>query len=181
MGSSSLCINYKTFSLGVIALKFIRVLDEKFEEYFLIYSLIFTVSIIFLQVIMRYIFKNSLAWSEELARYIFLWQIWVGASYAAKKSKHLRVGIISSYLSDKGKIVVEIIVLVLWIGFSIFLTTKSGELTSVLFARKQLSPAIRLPMGYAYASVPVGCGLMAIRLLQRLYSNIKTFTAKGVN
>lgn len=161
-------------------LKLLKALDEKLEEYFLIYSLIFTVAIIFLQVVMRYVFKNSLSWSEELARYIFLWQIWVGASYAVKKSKHLRVGIINSYLSKKGKMIVEIVVIILWICFSMFLTTKSAELTSVLFSRNQLSPAMRLPMGYAYASVPVGCTLMTLRLLQRLHLNIKDMIAKEV-
>ncbi|WP_106406512.1 TRAP transporter small permease [Paramaledivibacter caminithermalis] len=164
----------------MVLLKLFKILDEKLEEVFLIYSLIFTVAIIFLQVVMRYVFKNSLSWSEELARYIFLWQIWVGASYAVKKSKHLRVGIINSYISEKGKIIVEILVIILWICFSVFLTTKSAELTGLLFKRNQLSPAMRMPMGYAYASVPVGCGLMTLRLLQRAYINIKTMSAKEV-
>ena len=53
---------------------------NKIEEYFLVYSLILMVALVFIQVIMRYIFNNSLSWSEELVRYIFIWQIWLGAS-----------------------------------------------------------------------------------------------------
>ena len=54
------------------------------EEYLLVGSLAFNVVLVFFQVVMRYVFQNSLSWSEELARYIFLWQTWVGASYAVE-------------------------------------------------------------------------------------------------
>ena len=52
------------------------------EEYLLVVSLVINVLLVFLQVIMRTVFKNSLTWSEELSRYIFIWQIWLGASIA---------------------------------------------------------------------------------------------------
>ena len=54
------------------------------EEYLLVVSLVINVLLVFLQVIMRTVFKNSLTWSEELSRYIFIWQIWLGASIALK-------------------------------------------------------------------------------------------------
>lgn len=127
---------------------------------------------------MRYVFKSSLTWSEELARYIFLWQIWVGAAYAAKESQHLRIEVLKKRLSDRGKDILDIIVIMIWTAFSIFLATRSGQLTSILFSRGQLSPAMRIPMGYAYASVPVGCGLMAFRLLQNLYKKIADLNGK---
>lgn len=152
---------------------FLKALDEKFEEYFLVGSLIFNLVLIFIQVIMRYIFKSSLSWSEELGRYIFLWQIWIGASYAVKKSKHLRIEVLKKHLSPKGQVKLDLVAIIIWAAFSLFLTTKSAELTSILISRGQLSPAMRLPMGYAYASVPVGCGLMTIRLVQEIYEKIK--------
>ena len=62
--------------------KILSLIEEKLEEYFLVISMIAMVVIIFLQVVMRYVFNNSLTWSEEIARYIFLWQIWIGVSYA---------------------------------------------------------------------------------------------------
>ena len=40
------------------------------EEYLLVVSLVINVLLVFLQVIMRTVFKNSLTWSEELSRYI---------------------------------------------------------------------------------------------------------------
>lgn len=155
-------------------MKFLKFLDEKLEEYFLVASLFFTVGLIFIQVIMRYVFSSSLSWSEELARYIFLWQIWVGASFAVKCSKHIRVEVFKNLFSAKYQRIIDYTAIILWICFSFFLTYKGAELTKILLIRGQLSPAMRIPMGYAYASVPVGCGLMTFRLIQQF---IRDFTS----
>ena len=63
-------------------------ITDHLEEYILIGSLFVSVALVFVQIVMRYAFKNSIFWSEELVRYIFLWQIWLGASYATKENKH---------------------------------------------------------------------------------------------
>ncbi|MGM0397099.1 MAG: TRAP transporter small permease [Bacillota bacterium] len=152
----------------------IRWLDKYFEEAVLVSSLVVTVSLIFMQVIMRYVFSNSLSWSEELARYIFLYQIWLGASYATKKNAHLRIEILKSKFYGRKKTYFETIVLLIWLAFTVFLTLESFNLTRMIFIRGQLSPALRMPMGFAYASVPIGAGLMSLRLVQNIISGIKS-------
>ena len=138
---------------------------DHLEEYFLISSLMVSVALVFLQVTMRYVFRNSLSWSEELARYLFLWQIWVGASFAVKEHRHLRIEVLRDCFRGRARQGFELAVLLVWFGFSLFLALKGFELARMLFQRGQVSPAMQIPMAYAYASVPVGCGLMAVRLL----------------
>lgn len=149
----------------------------KWEEYLLVTSLAVNVILVFAQVIMRYVFRYSLSWTEELARYIFVWQIWLGASLGVKYRKHIRVELINSLLSVKWRQRIEIVVLVLWLIMTMFLSINGQYLVELLLARKQLSPALRLPMGYMYASVPVGCFIMSLRLLQELFKQIRP-TAK---
>ena len=143
--------------------------------------MMFSVALVFLQVIMRYVFSSSLSWSEELARYLFLWQIWLGASYAVKERKHLRIEAVQSMIkSVRGKIRFELVALFLWLVFSIFMVYKGGELVKLLFVRGQVSPAMRVPMAYAYASVPVGCLLMSIRLIAEIRTMFKEYlSAEG--
>ena len=43
------------------------------------------------QVIMRYVFHSSLGWSEELARYMFVWLVFIGISYGAKVMRHIKI------------------------------------------------------------------------------------------
>jgi TRAP-type C4-dicarboxylate transport system permease small subunit len=157
----------------------LKKLWDNIEEYLLVYSLMFSVGLIFIQVVMRYIFHSSLSWSEELARYLFLWQIWLGASYAVKAHRHLRIEMIQGFIKDPfKKKIFELFALSLWLGFSIFLAYEGSSLTSLLFERGQVSPAMRLPMAYAYASVPVGCALMSIRLVCEMFNILSSLNNK---
>jgi len=149
------------------------------EEYLIVASLVFNVFLIFIQVIMRYIFHSSLFWSEELARYIFIWQIWLGFSLGFKYGQHIRVKIIFRYLSNKGKHTLEIFVLFLCLIFGLFLMFNSGFLVQQLFIRNALSPAMRLPLCYMYTSVTVGSGLAIFRLIQKLYEKFTFFKKEG--
>jgi len=147
----------------------LKKLWDNAEEYLLVYRLMFSVALVFMQVVMRYVFSSSLSWSEELARYLFLWQIWLGASYAVKEHRHLRIEIIQDLITDPSKKkYFELFVLILWLGFSIFLTYEGYNLSVMQFRNGQDSPAMRLPIGYAYSSVPVGCLLMSIRLVAEI-------------
>jgi len=159
----------------------LKKLWDHFEEYILVYSLVFTVFLIFFQIIMRYVFHNSLSWSEELARYVFLWQIWLGASFAVKQQRHLRIEAFKNMLPEKVQKYAEMITLLIWFGFSIFLAYKGSELTLILIKRGQVSPAMRIPMAYAYASVPIGCGLMAIRLIEQMVKYTKSLRNREVS
>lgn len=64
------------------------------EEFILLPILVFQLGLIFVQVVLRYGFSYSLSWSEELARYLFVWLMWLGVSYAARNRTHLRVTMI---------------------------------------------------------------------------------------
>ncbi len=151
---------------------------QNFEEYILIGSFFFVIPLLFMQIIMRYVFSNSISWSEELARYIFLWQIWIGASYGVKKTRHIRIEIIKEHISEKGKNFIECLTISISIIFCGFLAIKGSELIRSIFSLGQLSSALRLPMGYPYLSVPVGATLMIIRYSEKLYENIKSFKVR---
>lgn len=146
---------------------------DRAEEVFLISSLAFNVVLIFIQVVMRYIFQNSLSWSEELARYVFLWQTWVGASYAVKARRHFRVEMLVDLLKGRLRQWYELMVLLVWCGFSAFIAWQGSVLTAFLVRRWQLSAAMQIPIAFAYASVPVGCAMMGLRLFWEMQDLLK--------
>lgn len=146
----------------------IKKVFNNIEEYILLPSFMFSVALIFFQVIMRYIFQNSLSWSEELARYIFIWQLWLGISYAAKNQSHIRITMIQNILNDKQKKILETFALVVWFAFGCFVAAQGTQIALQIKAFGQTSAALGLPMEYAYIAVPVGATLMNIRLVQNL-------------
>lgn len=157
---------------------------NKFEEYLLVASLVFTVSIIFYQVIMRFIFNDSPSWTEEVARYIFIWQIWLGASAGLKEGKHIRLEMITEYLINSkhliAKNILELIVLIIWITLTIFLTIGGIDLVGQLASRHVLSAGMRLPLVYVYAALPVSCGVASMRIAYLIYNESRKLLKGGM-
>lgn len=147
-------------------------LDKYFEEAILTISFVVTIFLVFMQVIFRYVIQSSLSWSEELVRYIFVWQIWLGAAYAAKLDKHINITVIRDKMNKKTQIIVEAFVLISWFAFSLFMTVKGIDVVKYILNVGQRTPALQIPMGYPYVSVPFGCGLMSLRVLQKMILSI---------
>ena len=125
--------------------------------------------LVFIQVVMRYVFSNSLSWSEELARFIFLWLSWIGASYAVKVRSHFRVEMFANMVKGRARVWFEYFVLIVWFVFSFILAWLGTELVIFLADTGQASAAMDIPMTWPYASVPVGCALMCVRLIIEMY------------
>lgn len=154
-------------------------LYNKIEENLLYLSLICTVTVIFVQVIMRYVFSNSLSWSEELARYVFIWQTWIGASYATRMRRHLRIEVLSERLHGNAKKALELIVLGLWIFFGAVLFFKGFQMVSMIWRRHQISAAMGIPMAVPYAAIPCGALAMTVRLIFQAVDVIKSKPESG--
>lgn len=153
--------------------KTIKYLDENFEEVFLVASTIALILVILFQVIMRYAFNNSQSWTEEIARFLFIWQVWMGVAYAARKGKHIRVDVMSDLVGPKGKLVFNFIFLVCSIAFFGYLAYESYGVVMAIKGMNQLSPANQIPMWIPYLAVFVGCVFATLRFIQQLFLKIK--------
>ncbi len=140
---------------------------DHFEEFLLIYSLMVSVALVFLQVVMRRVFNNSLYWSEELARYLYVWQTWLGVSYAARNGTHLRITILKDRLPAGMQKILELFVTLVWLGFGIFVIYQGMGVVGTIAGFGQKSSALKIPMQFCYASIPVGMFLMCIRIVER--------------
>ena len=113
-------------------MKLLKWLNENFEKYILVASLVVMIVIIFVQVVLRYCFGTTISWGEELTRYIMLYQIWIGAAYAVKEDAHLRITTFRDKFSKKNSMRIENGVLVLWMAFAAFISVKGVELVNFL-------------------------------------------------
>ncbi|MDT8862108.1 TRAP transporter small permease [Alkalihalobacillus sp. MEB130] len=151
-------------------MKLIKWLDEYLEEYVLILLSILTVVIVFTQVFMRYVLGDSLTWSEEVARYLFIWMIYIGVSYGVKKGKHLGVDAFPMMFEKKGKLIIDMIAT---IAFFIFAVVISYFGLDIVLRVTRESAALEIPMGWVYAAPVVGMVLTAIRLVQKFIWQVK--------
>lgn len=119
-----------------------------------------------LGVFCRYILNNSLSWTDEVSRFLFMWLAFLTAGYAVVVRSHLVVNVLTTFvIKDKpvAKKILTVINNLIWIAFSLFLAHR-GYL--VLQNTVELSPALKIPMKLVYACLPVGCVLMSLRVAQ---------------
>ena len=154
-------------------MKVLKFLNERFEEVFLVILMVAATLLVAAQVVTRFILKVPLPWSEEIARYMFLWLTWVGAAYATKERKHVRIDIVYEKLPEAGQKVCTIISTVIWIVFLAIMVYLSVRLTASVASGGQIAVGSGIPMWIPYASIPVGMGLMLFRLLQNTVRDIK--------
>lgn len=64
---------------------------------------LFFVSITFVQVLLRYLFSNSLGWVDELSRFAFIWLVFLAAALVARSGTHIVVDIIDSMVKGCGR------------------------------------------------------------------------------
>ena len=112
------------------------------------------------QVGFRYALNEPLAWTEEVARHLMIWAGLLGAAVAYRHKGHLGMDILVMHLSKPWRRGVEMIVQALSIGFFGILVIHGIPL--VERTMRQFSSAIRIPMGYIYASIPVGSALILL-------------------
>ncbi len=154
-------------------MKVLRFLNERFEEIFLVILMIAATLLVAAQVVTRFVLKVPLPWSEEIARYMFLWLTWVGAAYATKERKHVRIDIVYEKLPEAGKKVCTAISTVIWIVFLAIMVYLSVRLTASVASGGQIAVGSGIPMWIPYASIPVGMALMLFRLIQNTVRDIK--------
>ncbi|MBO8137321.1 MAG: TRAP transporter small permease [Desulfotomaculum sp.] len=152
----------------------VKKLDENLEKYLLVVLLSSTVILIALQVFMRYVMDASLSWTEELARFLFIWMAYIGISYGVKEKRHIRVDAALLFMPKKVQKVIRIIADVLSIVFCIFIIKQGISVVMNLANFGQTSPALSIPMAYVYLASPAGLSLAIIRLLQNIVETARS-------
>ncbi|WP_242975063.1 TRAP transporter small permease [Anaerovirgula multivorans] len=160
-------------------MKILKVLDEKLELSLCIVLMSLMTITIFIQVIMRYVMHNSLVWSEELARYLFIWLIYLGISYGAKIMKHIKIEAALGLFPSKARPMIILLGDVIFLGFSMFIAYTSFTVVQRQIVLGQASPAMHMPMWIIYAAPMVGFTLTSIRQTQTILYRINKFREGG--
>ncbi len=144
-----------------------RIVDkiEKGLEWITSAILVALLLIVWAQVASRYIFNNSLAWTEEAARYLMIWGVMLGVNLAFLNGYLISINFFTAKLSPAIRSVLRVVRLILSLFFTGILTYFGYHLC-VLGANME-SPAIGIQYTWVYLSVPLGAGLLFILFLVR--------------
>lgn len=143
-------------------------------SYGLGFLLLVQVLVIVAQVVARNVFSFPLTWSEELARYVTIWVTFVGGGVAVASDEHIYIDVVMRLLPRRWHGAVLLFADVATAAFLVLLITYSLKMFSFPTIWYQYSPALRVPMVYLYASLPIGATIMLVLLIARCIVRIQT-------
>lgn len=123
----------------------------------------------FLQVISRFIFNFSIAWTEELCRYLFVWMVFLGAGIGVLQRKHIAVDIVPNLVPDRYRKYYNVLLDLMIIAFCLLLIRYGAVFASK--AMRQRSPAMQIPLGYVYYGIILGGAVMLINAVRSMLSS----------
>lgn len=164
-------------------MKFLEKLNawiEKTETIVLVAVLTIMVVFAFLQVVLRNIFDEGILWGDIFLRHLVLWVGFLGASLAARETKHINIDLFSRFLSDKGKSISRIVTGLFSVFICLLLTDASWTFVQ---DEKMMGTEIfnNVPAWYFQIIIPIGFFLMAFRfLVQSIEYVVGLFNRKEV-
>ena len=119
--------------------------------------------VVFTQFFTRYALNDSAAWTEEIARYLLIGVVFVGASIGVAKNNHIQVDLIYRYLPATACRVLAIAVDVMRVAFLAAMTFFTAQMMQKMGSYQMT--IVDLPMNIVYSVVLFGFAAMTLRSL----------------
>lgn len=136
--------------------------------------------LLFIQVISRYVFQHSLAYTEELAIILFILSVYFGAIGATRRDQHLKIELFTNILNDKGKLICQILADIAFIVANCFLSVGCVGITQNLFVHNMTTAITNIPKWIPYAVIPLALTIISIRLIQEIINLIRKLSSGEV-
>ncbi|WP_207100232.1 TRAP transporter small permease [Paracoccus shandongensis] len=150
----------------------IKLINEHFEEAAIVLLMAAMSLLIGLQIFMRYVMGASLSWSEELARYFFIWATYLGIALAVQRDAHIRVTMLTDLLPAGGRAAARILAHLIFAAFALYVMYQGWFMVEKTFRFGQKSASLGIPMGVVYLAPLTGFALTVLRLVQRIAAEL---------
>lgn len=145
----------------------------KIFKHFVVLAFGAIVLVTLVQVFMRYVMSSPLKWAEELSRYIFVWAIMVSVAIGGVEEAHIRLNMVTTKFGKTAQLVFYLLGQVIMAVFNMVLLVYGLRLAVQNLA--VMSPAMKIPIGIAYAGIPVGAVVVLFFLVVDACQKIKTY------
>ena len=143
---------------------FFRVIDDVLKTAMVV-MLVVLILAVAINVFGRFVLNESLATSDELSRFLFIWVIFLGAALAHLHREHIAVDLLVSRLPRPAQRVMTVVQELLVATLLIALLVSAYRVMSF---SPGVSPLLRVPLNLVNASVPFGAVIMLIITCYRI-------------
>jgi TRAP-type transport system small permease protein len=132
--------------------------------FFLTMVLVFTTGT---QISLRVFFDLPLSWTEEVARYAFIWWVFFGAMIALRERRHLGIDVLANWLPPRLRRSWDIGIYGCILGYLTVMFIQGIKLTRIQMIHN--TPITDVPLGWIVVIIPlcaVFMGLYTIHLMR---------------
>jgi TRAP-type C4-dicarboxylate transport system permease small subunit len=127
---------------------------------------------VFVQVITRYCFSYTPSYGEELARYMFVWIVFLSLPIVAKKGGHMAIEMVTVRLRGKALKAIRIFADIFTLSFLVLMVCQGIKM--VIRSAIQTSAALEISMSWVYCVIPIGCCIMLVNVLYNFVTLVRT-------
>lgn len=125
--------------------------------------------VVFVQVVVRFLLTNlglnvAAPWTEELARYLLVWMIFLGAGLGCRRMQLIALEAVLSRLPRALGVAARLVALALCLALFALMIRFGAQFVEVI-GRTETSPVLQIPKTWVYWAMPVGAALMAANTL----------------
>ncbi len=151
----------------------LQALDKNAERWALLVFYVMLVVTMAVEVLRRELFSYSSIWGEEIVRYSFIYLAWIGAAAAVKERGHIRIDVIMHYLPPRAKALLYVFGDMVMAAVALVAVYWSWETVMVSAKFGSVSHGLRVSMIWFLLAVPIGFGLMLLRLVQSFLRDLR--------
>jgi TRAP-type C4-dicarboxylate transport system permease small subunit len=118
------------------------------------------------QVVLRYVFGQSLSWSEELALLGFAWVVVITTAIGVRRLSHARMDLVFNILPQTMHRLAEVVITLMIMTLGAFMAYAGWNY--LMETSGSTSAAVGFPIEFLYASAPVFGALVALFSIERL-------------
>ncbi len=145
----------------------------KFEVWVLAYGVLLMAANSVANVAGRFLFSQSIYFSEELNQFLIVLITFVGLGYAARKGRHIRMSAIYDQLSDRNRKILMIVIATVTSVIMFVLAYYSYEYVYRVARLGKVTPALQVPLYLTYIWVPIGFFITGLQYALTVVSNLR--------
>ncbi|MVW73924.1 TRAP transporter small permease [Pseudomonas xionganensis] len=142
---------------------------EKLEAFILASAILLMALNSVANVFGRYLFNQSLYFSEELNQFLIIFVTFVGCSYAARHNRHISMSAFIEQLTGKPAAASLLLIHLLTAALLCWLTWASIGYVQSAARVGRASSALQLPLHYIYLVIPLGLGMSGLQFLRHAF------------
>lgn len=134
--------------------------------------------VVFLQFFTRYILNDSLAWTEEIARFLLIGVTFIGSIMATRKQSHIAVEFIYRWIPRTGRRIAQFVIDVMTTAFFLILALLCAQISG---RTRQMMVSLDIPKSTIYWIVTAAFVGMALYSCWNTWKHLRSGTSRLID